>query len=93
MSSNRLLRLTWLALGREIDILRASSMPKIKMKSNSSAKKRFKLTAKGRVKRKHAYLRHNLTERSRRARSESCAVAPTSARRKSIRSKRCSLYS
>ena len=27
-------------------------MPKIKMKSNSSAKKRFKLTAKGRVKRK-----------------------------------------
>ena len=35
-------------------------MPKIKMKSNSSAKKRFKLTAKGRVKRKHAYLRHNL---------------------------------
>ena len=35
-------------------------MPKIKMKSNSSAKKRFKLTAKGRVKRKQAYLRHNL---------------------------------
>jgi len=27
-------------------------MPKIKMKSNGSAKKRFKLTAKGRVKRK-----------------------------------------
>jgi large subunit ribosomal protein L35 len=39
-------------------------MPKIKMKSNSSAKKRFKLTAKGRVKRKHAYLRHNLTSKS-----------------------------
>ena len=35
-------------------------MPKIKMKSNSSAKKRFKLTANGRVKRKQAYLRHNL---------------------------------
>ena len=35
-------------------------MPKIKMKTNSSAKKRFKLTAKGRVKRKRAYLRHNL---------------------------------
>ena len=35
-------------------------MPKIKMKSNSSAKKRFKLTANGRVKRKKAYLRHNL---------------------------------
>ena len=35
-------------------------MPKSKMKSNSSAKKRFKLTANGRVKRKQAYLRHNL---------------------------------
>ena len=39
-------------------------MPKIKMKSNSSAKKRFKLTANGRVKRKHAYLRHNLGAKS-----------------------------
>jgi large subunit ribosomal protein L35 len=39
-------------------------MPKIKMKSNSSAKKRFKLTATGRVKRKHAYLRHNLGAKS-----------------------------
>ena len=39
-------------------------MPKIKMKSNSSAKKRFKLTATGRVKRKKAYLRHNLTSKS-----------------------------
>ena len=39
-------------------------MPKIKMKSNSSAKKRFKLTAKGRVKRKQAYLRHSLTHKS-----------------------------
>jgi large subunit ribosomal protein L35 len=35
-------------------------MPKLKMKSNSSAKKRFKLTASGRIKRKRAYLRHNL---------------------------------
>lgn len=35
-------------------------MAKIKMKSNSSAKKRFKLTATGRVKRKRAYLRHNM---------------------------------
>ena len=35
-------------------------MPKIKMKTNSSVKKRFKLTAKGRVKRKRAFLRHNL---------------------------------
>jgi large subunit ribosomal protein L35 len=39
-------------------------MPKIKMKSNSSAKKRFKLTAKGRVKRKRAYLRHSLTHKT-----------------------------
>jgi large subunit ribosomal protein L35 len=39
-------------------------MPKIKMKSNSSAKKRFKLTATGRVKRKQAYLRHMLTSKS-----------------------------
>jgi large subunit ribosomal protein L35 len=39
-------------------------MPKIKMKSNSSAKKRFKLTANGRVKRKKAYLRHNLSHKS-----------------------------
>jgi large subunit ribosomal protein L35 len=39
-------------------------MPKIKMKSNSSAKKRFKLTAKGRVKRKKAYLRHNLSHKT-----------------------------
>ncbi len=39
-------------------------MPKIKMKSNSGAKKRFKLTAKGRVKRKRAYLRHNLTSKT-----------------------------
>jgi large subunit ribosomal protein L35 len=39
-------------------------MPKYKMKSNSSAKKRFKLTAKGRVKRKRSHLRHNLTHKS-----------------------------
>ncbi len=35
-------------------------MPKIKMKTNSSVKKRFKLTASGRIKRKRAFLRHNL---------------------------------
>src|SRR5204863_6949407 len=39
-------------------------MAKIKMKSNSSAKKRFKLTANGRVKRKKAYLRHCLTHKT-----------------------------
>jgi large subunit ribosomal protein L35 len=53
-----------LADALEIDILPRSVMPKIKMKSNSSAKKRFKLTANGRVKRKKAYLRHNLGAKS-----------------------------
>jgi large subunit ribosomal protein L35 len=42
-------------------------MAKIKMKSNSSAKKRFKLTANGRVKRKRAYLRHCLTHKTSKA--------------------------
>ena len=35
-----------------------------KMKSNSGAKKRFKLTAKGRVKRQKAYRSHILTKKS-----------------------------
>ena len=35
-----------------------------KMKSNSGAKKRFKLTATGRVKRKRAYHSHILTKKS-----------------------------
>ncbi len=39
-------------------------MPKIKMKTNSSVKKRFKLTASGRIKRKRAFLRHNLGAKS-----------------------------
>ena len=39
-------------------------MAKYKMKTNSSAKKRFKLTANGRVKRKQAFLRHNLGAKS-----------------------------
>ena len=38
-------------------------MPKLKMKTNSSVKKRFKLTASGRIKRKHAYQRHILTNK------------------------------
>jgi large subunit ribosomal protein L35 len=36
-----------------------------KMKSNSGAKKRFKLTGSGRVKRNSAYKRHNLTVKTR----------------------------
>ncbi|MCH8245231.1 MAG: 50S ribosomal protein L35 [Bacteroidetes bacterium] len=35
-----------------------------KMKSNSGAKKRFKLTASGRLKRKKAYHSHILTKKS-----------------------------
>lgn len=36
-------------------------MAKYKMKTNSSAKKRFKVSASGRFKRKRSNLRHNLT--------------------------------
>ncbi len=35
-----------------------------KMKSNSSAKKRFKLTGTGKIKRKHAFKNHILTKKS-----------------------------
>jgi large subunit ribosomal protein L35 len=37
-------------------------MPKIK--TNSGAKKRFTLTGSGKIKRKHAYLRHILTKKT-----------------------------
>lgn len=37
-------------------------MPKVKR--NSSAKKRFKLTGTGKIKRKHAFKRHILTKKS-----------------------------
>jgi len=35
-----------------------------KMKTNSGAKKRFKLTGTGKIKRKHAYKSHILTKKS-----------------------------
>lgn len=35
-----------------------------KMKSNSGARKRFKITGSGKVKRKHAFLRHILTKKT-----------------------------
>lgn len=38
-----------------------------KMKSNSSAKKRFKITGTGKVKRKHAFKSHILTKKSTKA--------------------------
>jgi large subunit ribosomal protein L35 len=34
-----------------------------KQKTNSSAKKRFKVTGSGKIKRKHAYKRHILTKK------------------------------
>ena len=34
-----------------------------KTKTNSSAKKRFKVTGSGKIKRKHAYKRHILTKK------------------------------
>ena len=34
-----------------------------KMKTNSSAKKRFKITGSGKIKRKHAFKRHILTKK------------------------------
>jgi large subunit ribosomal protein L35 len=38
-----------------------------KMKSNSSAKKRFKATGTGKMKRKHAFKRHILTKKTTKA--------------------------
>lgn len=35
-----------------------------KMKTNSSAKKRFRFTGSGKIKRKHAFKRHILTKKS-----------------------------
>jgi len=35
-----------------------------KMKTNSSAKKRFKVTGTGKIKRKHAYKSHILTKKT-----------------------------
>ncbi len=39
-------------------------MPKLKTKTHSGAKKRFKVTKSGRVKRSHAYTSHILTKKS-----------------------------
>lgn len=41
-----------------------------KMKSNSGAKKRFKLTGSGRIKRKQAFKRHILTKKSQKTKRE-----------------------
>jgi len=43
-------------------VLNFNGMPKLK--TNSSAKKRFRLTASGKIKRKKAYKRHILTKKA-----------------------------
>ncbi|HOA54071.1 MAG: 50S ribosomal protein L35 [Acetivibrionales bacterium] len=43
-------------------------MPKVK--THSSSKKRFKITAKGKVKMSHAYRRHRLISKSRKAKKK-----------------------
>lgn len=52
-------------------------MPKVK--TNSSAKKRFSLTGSGKIKRKHAYKRHILTKKEKdrkRGLGKSALVSP-----------------
>ena len=41
-----------------------------KMKTKSSAKKRFKLTASGKIKRKHAFKSHILTKKSKKRKAK-----------------------
>ena len=51
-----------------------------KMKTNSSAKKRFKVTGSGKIKRKHAFKSHILTKKSKKrklALTHSALVHPT----------------
>lgn len=55
-----------------------------KMKTNSSAKKRFKLTGTGKVKRKHAFKSHILTKKDtkrKRGLTHAALVNPTDMKR------------
>jgi large subunit ribosomal protein L35 len=55
-----------------------------KMKTNSSAKKRFKITGSGKIKRKHAFKSHILTKKSKnrkRRLSHAALVHPTNMKR------------
>lgn len=55
-----------------------------KMKTNSSAKKRFKLTGTGKVKRMHAFKNHILTKKSnkrKKALGQLAVVDPTNEQR------------
>ncbi len=40
-------------------------MAKLKLKTHKGAAKRFRLTASGKIRRGHAFMRHNLTLKSR----------------------------
>ena len=54
-----------------------------KMKSSRGAAKRFKVTGSGKLKRRKAYLRHQLTAKTRKAKRnlrQSAIVDPTNAR-------------
>lgn len=61
-------------------------MPKVK--THSSSKKRFKITAKGKVKMSHAYRRHRLISKSRKAKkntgSELMLLLPMQLRSKDL---------
>jgi large subunit ribosomal protein L35 len=57
-----------------------------KMKSKSGAKKRFKLTGSGKIKRKHAYKSHILTKKStKRKRNLTYSTTVSKADEKNIR--------
>ena len=47
-----------------------------KLKTHSGAKKRFKLTKNGKVKRAHAYKSHILTKKDTKRKTSACARAP-----------------
>src|SRR5687767_9520675 len=54
------------SLYKSLKVLSLPSLKQVKMpkmKTNSSAKKRFSLTGSGKIKRKHAYKRHILTKK------------------------------
>ena len=59
-------------------------MPKVK--TNSGAKKRFKLSASGKIRRKHAYKSHILTKKSKkRKRNLGYFTTVNSARKESVK--------
>lgn len=49
---------------RQLKIITQYKIIMPKMKTNSSAKKRFSITGTGKIKRKHAYKRHILTKKT-----------------------------